>query len=93
MAGRMPVGVPAVLVPVSHWDAMFNAASAKVIGELAREKLTRWSEQEVNKARQVLFGEPPPPPPAFMPIDQAKPIAQASPQPRRPGIIGRRFRQ
>lgn len=50
-------GVPAVLVPVSHWDAMLNPASAKVIGELAREKLTRWSAEDVEKARRLLFGE------------------------------------
>ena len=39
------------------FDAMLNPASAKVIGELAREKLTRWSPEEVEKARKVLFGE------------------------------------
>jgi len=51
-------GVPAVLVPVNHFDAMLSPASAKVIGELAREKLTRWSPDEVEKARKLLFGDP-----------------------------------
>jgi len=51
-------GVPAVLIPVSHWDAMLNPASAKVIGDLAREKLTRWSADDVDKARKLLFGDP-----------------------------------
>jgi len=51
-------GVPAVLVPVSHWDVMHSPAGAKAIAELAREKLTRWNTQEVEKARKVLFGDP-----------------------------------
>ena len=50
-------GVPAVLVPTSHWDVMHSPAAAKVIGELAREKLTRWNADEVARARQILFGE------------------------------------
>jgi pimeloyl-ACP methyl ester carboxylesterase len=51
-------GVPAVVVSISHWDAMLNPASAKVIGELAREKLARWTGEEVEKAQRVLFGDP-----------------------------------
>jgi len=51
-------GVPAVVVSISHWDAMLNPASAKVISELAREKLTRWSSSEVETARRVLLGDP-----------------------------------
>lgn len=51
-------GVPAVVVAISHWDAMLSPASAKVIGELAREKLTRWTGEEVEKAQRVLFGDP-----------------------------------
>jgi len=50
-------GIPAVVVPVSHWEAMLNPAAVKVIGEVAREKLTRWSPEEVERARRVLFGE------------------------------------
>ncbi len=51
-------GVPAVFAPVSHFDAMQHPATVKRIAELAREKLTRWSPDEVEKARKVLFGEP-----------------------------------
>ncbi len=50
-------GVPAVLVLTDHWHAMLAPASIKVIGELAKEKLTRWSPDEVEKAQKVLFRE------------------------------------
>ena len=69
-------GVPAVLVPVSHWEAMINPMSAKVIGELAREKLARWSVDEVDKARKLLFGEP-----------MVRPMVR-----ERPGLFRRRTR-
>ncbi|VTR93648.1 : Abhydrolase_6 [Gemmata massiliana] len=52
------LGIPAVIAPVSHFDAMDNAATAKTILELAKGKLTRWSTEEVDTARQILFGEP-----------------------------------
>ncbi len=48
-------GVPAVLVLIDHWHAMLAPASIKVISELAKEKLTRWSPEEVEKAKKVLF--------------------------------------
>lgn len=48
-------GVPAVLLPVSHWDAMYGETNAQVIAELAREKLTRWSAEEVEQAKKILF--------------------------------------
>ena len=51
-------GVPAVLARVGHVEAMQSAESVRVIAELAREKLTRWSPEEVEKARRILFGEP-----------------------------------
>lgn len=51
------LGFPAVLVPVSHWEAMLSPASTKVIADLVRDKLTRWSAEEVEKARKVLFRE------------------------------------
>jgi len=51
-------GVPAVLVQTDHWHAMLSPASIKVISELAKEKLTRWSPEAVEKAHKVLFGEP-----------------------------------
>jgi pimeloyl-ACP methyl ester carboxylesterase len=69
-------GVPAVLVPVSHWDAMISPTSSRVIGELAREKLARWTAEDVEKARRLLFGGQAPQPPA----------------PRRPGLLSRRLR-
>lgn len=50
-------GVPAVLVAVNHWDAMSNPASAKAIGDLAREKLATWTSEEVEKAQKQLFGD------------------------------------
>jgi pimeloyl-ACP methyl ester carboxylesterase len=50
------LGVPAVLQEVNHWEAMLNPASAKVIAELARDKLTRWSAKEVEQAEEILFG-------------------------------------
>jgi pimeloyl-ACP methyl ester carboxylesterase len=52
-------GVPAVVVQVSHWEVMLNPAGAKVIGELAREKLARWNRDEVEQARRALFGDVP----------------------------------
>ena len=52
------LGIPVVLVQGSHWDAMLNPVCVKAIGELAREKLTRWDAAEVEKARKVLFRDP-----------------------------------
>jgi pimeloyl-ACP methyl ester carboxylesterase len=51
-------GVPAVLVSGNHWDVMHNPASTKVIADLAREKLTRWTPDEAETARKLLFGAP-----------------------------------
>jgi hypothetical protein len=51
-------GVPAALVVVNHWEAMLDAGSVKVIGELVRGKLARWSPAEAERAKKVLFGEP-----------------------------------
>lgn len=51
------LGVPAVLSEVSHFDAMHNAATAKIIAELAAKKLTRWAPEETEKARKILFGD------------------------------------
>jgi pimeloyl-ACP methyl ester carboxylesterase len=48
-------GVPAVLSLISHFEAMSNASSARKIAELAREKLTRWTPEEVDRAIQVLY--------------------------------------
>lgn len=48
-------GVPAVLLPVSHWEAMRTGSGIRLISELARERLTRWSPADVDRARKVLF--------------------------------------
>lgn len=53
------LGVPAVLAQVSHIDAMDDSTTAKAILQLAKGKLTRWSPEEVETARKVLFGEQP----------------------------------
>lgn len=50
-------GVPAVLAMVNHIEVMGDAETAKRIHELAKGKLTRWSPDEVDTARKVLFGE------------------------------------
>jgi pimeloyl-ACP methyl ester carboxylesterase len=48
-------GVPIVLAPVSHSNAVKDPATVKEIAALAREKLARWDETEVAQARKVLF--------------------------------------
>lgn len=50
-------GVPAVLVPVSHWETIRFPSGVKAIAELAREKVTRWTPEQVETARRVLFRE------------------------------------
>lgn len=49
-------GVPIVHSPAHHFVVMQNAAAIKTIAELAREKLARWSPEETEQARKVLFG-------------------------------------
>ncbi len=49
------LGIPAVLVSVSHNNAIKDPASIKEIGTLVRGKITRWNEAEVAEARKVLF--------------------------------------
>jgi len=48
-------GVPAVLLTASHFDAMKAAPAVRLIADLAREKLTRWTPEQVATARRVLF--------------------------------------
>jgi hypothetical protein len=50
-------GIPIALAAVNHWEAMQSPTSVKTIAELVREKLIRWSPEEVEKARKILFGE------------------------------------
>lgn len=51
-------GVPVVLASASHFEVKHSPDAAKVIAELVREKLTRWTPEETEKARKILFGEP-----------------------------------
>jgi len=51
------VGVPAVLVQTDHWHAMLAPSAIKTLSELAKEKLARWSPEEVDKAQKVLLRE------------------------------------
>lgn len=50
-------GVPAALVQVTHFDAMKAPHAVKTIAELAREPLARWTPEQVEQGRQVLFGK------------------------------------
>ncbi len=52
------LGVPMELAAVSHLDAMHNAATARTIAKLVREKLVRWSPEEAELARKILHNEP-----------------------------------
>jgi len=49
-------GIPASLVAINHFDAMKASHSVNLIGELAREKLVRWTPEQVETGRQILFG-------------------------------------
>lgn len=51
------LGVPIVHSPTTHFTIMYTPSAVKTITELAREKLTRWSPEEVEKARKILLGE------------------------------------
>lgn len=55
-------GVPAALLAASHWEAMRSAAGVKSLVELSKGKLTRWTPEQVDQARKVLFREPDDPP-------------------------------
>ena len=50
-------GVPAALVQVTHFDAMKAPHAVRTIAELAREKLARWTPEQVEQGRQVLFSK------------------------------------
>ena len=51
-------GFPAVLVSVGHMEAMTGAPGVKAVAELVREKQSRWSPEEVDRARKMLFRDP-----------------------------------
>jgi pimeloyl-ACP methyl ester carboxylesterase len=48
-------GIPAALVPVNHFEAVRSPEGAAVIAELAREKLTRWTPEQVEQGRRTLM--------------------------------------
>lgn len=48
-------GVPAVLVLANHYTVMNDPDSVKLIGELARERIVRWTDAEVKQGRKILF--------------------------------------
>jgi pimeloyl-ACP methyl ester carboxylesterase len=47
-------GIPASLVAVNHFDAVRSAEGAAVIAGLARDKLTRWTPEQVEQGRKAL---------------------------------------
>lgn len=49
-------GIPAVLIGINHFDAMKGAHSVSAIDQLAREKLVRWTPEQTEKGRQIIFG-------------------------------------
>jgi pimeloyl-ACP methyl ester carboxylesterase len=51
------LGVPVLLAHSSHFDVMKDTDTTKRIAELVREKIKRWSPEEVEKAKKILFGE------------------------------------
>lgn len=51
-------GVPAVLVEINHFEVLMHPASVQQVARLAREKLRRWTPEEVEKAMQLLLVKP-----------------------------------
>jgi pimeloyl-ACP methyl ester carboxylesterase len=51
-------GIPAVVAASSHWQAPRSGPGVAVIAELARTRLTRWSAEQVDVGRKVLFKDP-----------------------------------
>jgi pimeloyl-ACP methyl ester carboxylesterase len=50
-------GVPATLIAVSHFDAMKAPHAVERIAELAREKLIRWTPEQIEQGRQIVFSK------------------------------------
>ncbi|MCS7022790.1 MAG: alpha/beta hydrolase [Gemmataceae bacterium] len=48
-------GVPAVLVEINHFEVLMHPDSVAVVARLAREKLRRWTPEEVEQAIQLLL--------------------------------------
>jgi hypothetical protein len=47
-------GIPASVVRLNHFEAVRSSEGAKAIGLLAREKIKRWTPEEVEQARKAL---------------------------------------
>lgn len=50
-------GIPAAVLYDSHWTALRTPAGARVVAGLVRDPLVRWSPEQVEVARKVLFGD------------------------------------
>ena len=50
-------GISAVLAEVNHFEAMTNESCTNEVAKLLKNKIRRWSPEEVAKAQKVLFGE------------------------------------
>ena len=48
-------GIPAVLLAMNHFETMSSSTGAKVLTGLVRDKITRWSPEQIDQARKVLF--------------------------------------
>jgi pimeloyl-ACP methyl ester carboxylesterase len=48
-------GVPVVVVEINHFEVLMHPASVHVVARLAREKLRRWTPQEVEQAARLLL--------------------------------------
>ena len=48
-------GVPVVVVEINHFEVLMQPASVHVVARLAREKLRRWTPQEVEQAARLLL--------------------------------------
>lgn len=51
-------GVPAVVVEINHFEVLMHPSSVREVARLAREKLRRWTPEEVEKAMQLLLVKP-----------------------------------
>ena len=50
-------GIPAVLVHDSHWTILRTPAGVKAVAGLVRDPLVRWTPEQVQVARGILFGD------------------------------------
>lgn len=50
-------GIPAVVVPVTHFEAMKDPKAVAQLAELVKGKLTRWTPEQVAAIRKVLWKE------------------------------------